>query len=46
MKINDIIKGIVELPIDELQTFQGNLKDLSEENYNKLKKPKISTISC
>jgi len=35
--IKDIVKGIVILDIDDLEEFQGNLKDLTEENYNRLK---------
>ncbi len=31
-------QGAVNLPIDEFVHFQGNLKDLSEENYLKLRK--------
>lgn len=31
-------QGSAELSIDSLEPFQGNLKDLSKENYEKLKK--------
>jgi hypothetical protein len=30
-------KGATEVPLDELHDLQGNLKDLSVENYHKLK---------
>lgn len=31
-------KGSMELNLEELNPFQGNLKELSKENYNKLRK--------
>lgn len=31
-------QGAATVPLDELLSFQGNLKDLSKENYSKLKK--------
>lgn len=31
-------RGAIELDISEIEAFQGNLKDLSKENYNKLRK--------
>lgn len=37
-KIKIKCKGFTALPYQTLEPFQGNLKDLSEINYNKLKK--------
>lgn len=31
-------QGSLELPLEDLKDFQGNLKELSQENYGKLKK--------
>ena len=36
-KIKIACKGADTIPIDELEEFQGNLKELSKENFEKLK---------
>lgn len=36
MEIQIKCKGAIELPLDELLVMQGNLKELSEDNYTKL----------
>jgi hypothetical protein len=36
--IQNKVKELIYLDLSELNPFQGNLKDLSKENYNKLRK--------